>query len=66
MFKYGDEVVDTQRKRPAIFLSYNKIDGFVNIKYKSSKYVCIRPISHIVKMEVYLSPLYQIMEEENV
>lgn len=64
MFKKGDEVVDTQRKRPAIFLSYSKVDGFVNIKYKSSKYVSTRPISYIVKMEVYLSPLYQIMEEK--
>lgn len=66
-FKKGEEVAIKQwngKYRPGIFMNNAKIAGYVCVKYVSSKYVMKVKASDVIPMEVYLSPLFELMRED--
>lgn len=69
MFKKGDRIIVKQwggSYRPATFLSYKKgtDEQVANIRYPSREWIISVPIHDVVSEEVYLSPLWEAMKEE--
>lgn len=68
MYKKGDEIVVEQwggSYRPAVFISYSKkAEGCCNIKYISKPYIITVPLHFVIPKDVYLSPLFEALREE--
>lgn len=67
MYKNGDRIVVKQgggSYRPATFVSYNKNskNTIANIQYTKRYYVV--PVEYVIPEEVYLSPLWEALKEE--